>query len=167
MKKAIYPGSFDPLTNGHMDIIERAAKMTDKLIVAILRNTSKKSWFSEGERIMMLEQATIHLPNVEVDVFGGLLVDYARGKGARHIVRGLRMMSDFESEMGMAAMNKHMAAEIDTLFLMTGQEWAHLSSSLVKEVAIMGGEIDGMIPAPVKEIVKRRLSMTDEGDGIG
>lgn len=164
MKIAIYPGSFDPLTNGHIDIIERAAKLTDKLIVAILRNTSKKYWFNEGERIMMLEQATKHISNVEVDVFGGLLVDYARGKGAQAIVRGLRMVTDFETEMSMAGMNRQLAPELDTLFLMTGQEWSHLSSSLVKEVAVMGGGLDGMVPEPALEIVKRRLSMTDEGE---
>lgn len=164
MKTAIYPGSFDPLTNGHMDIIERAAGLADKLIVAVLRNTKKSYWLGEQERLGMLEAATAHIGNVEVDVFGGLLVDYARVKGADAIVRGLRMVSDFENEMAMAGMNKHMAPEIDTIFLMTNSKWAHLSSSLIKEVAAMGGGIDDMIPPAGMEIVKRRLSLTDEGE---
>lgn len=157
MKAAIYPGSFDPLTNGHMDIIERSARITDKLIVAILRNTNKSCWLSEDERCEMLEMATAHLGNVEVAVFGGLLVDYARAKGAQTIIRGLRMVSDFENEMAMAGMNRSMAPEIDTVFLMTNSRWSYLSSSLLKEVVKLGGKIDDMIPPAAMDIVKRNM----------
>lgn len=164
MKIAIYPGSFDPLTNGHMDIIERASRLTDKLIVAILRNTKKQYWLAEQDRLAMLKMSTSHLGNVEVEVFGGLLVDYARSKGARAIIRGMRMVSDFEYEMALQGINKHMAPEIETVYLMTDGKWSYLSSSLIKEAAAMGGNINDLLPPPALEIVKRIYSLTDEGE---
>lgn len=165
MKVAIYPGSFDPLTNGHMDIIERAAALTDKLIVAILRNTKKEYWLGEQDRLAMLNASTAHLDNVDVDVFGGLLIDYARAKGANVVFRGLRMVSDFENELAMAGMNRHMAPEIDTVFLMTSSRWSYLSSGLIREVAKFGGRIDDMIPLQAMDIVKSKIgTLTDEGE---
>ena len=149
MKKviAIYPGSFDPPTNGHLDLIERGSKIFDELIVAILRNPDKNPLFSLGERRAMLEALTTDIKNVQVDVFDGLTVDFCRRSGAGFIVRGLRAISDFETEMQLAHNNRRLAPDVDTVFFMTAVEHGYVSSSLVKEIASFGGDVSQMVPA--------------------
>ena len=152
--KAIYPGSFDPFTYGHLDIVTRGLKAFDTLIVAVLRHPGKgRPLFSPTERMEMIREATGFDPRVEVDTFEGLLVDYARRKGAHIILRGLRAVSDFEYEMQMAHMNRRLLRELETYFLMTDDEYSFLSSRLVKEVFCLGGSVEGMVP----ECVLRRL----------
>ena len=150
MKIAVYPGSFDPLTNGHVDIIERGLKIFDKVIVAVSYNPRKKSLFSIPERLDMIRASFEHTQNLEVDSFDGLLVDYAKMKGAAAIIRGMRAISDFENEFQMALMNRRLNKEVQTVFLMTGLRWIFTSSSIIKEVAAFGGDITGMAPHPVK-----------------
>ncbi len=152
-KVAIYPGSFDPITNGHLSIIRRALEIFDKLIVAILINPRKKPLFSVEERIYMIKEATKDLKNIEVDTFEGLLVDYAVKKGAKAIIRGLRATSDFEYEFQMALMNRKLNSSIQSIFLMTDYKWLYVSSSIVKEVASFGGDVSGLVP----EIVCKKL----------
>ena len=149
MLNAVYPGSFDPITNGHLDIIERSAKLFDQLIVAVIRNPNKQSRFSMAERQQMLSQTLGQLPNVRVDAFEGLLVNYVREQGARVVVRGLRAISDFDIEFQMAATNRSLASDIESMFMMTDTRYAFLSSSLVRELAKLGGDISHMVPAPV------------------
>jgi len=149
MKIAIYPGSFDPITNGHLDIIKRAAKLFDKVIVAVIRNPSKKPQFSLAEREEMIQSSIIEMKNIEVDSFDGLLVSYANQKKANVIVRGLRAVSDFDYEFQMALTNRKMAPEIETLFFMTDYKYSYLSSSFVKEIARLGGKVSELVPAPV------------------
>jgi len=156
-KICVYPGSFDPITNGHMDIIRRASVLCDRLIVAVLNNSSKTSAFSVDERVTMIRRSVEGICGVEVDAFGGLLVDYARKVKASAVVRGLRSVTDFESEMQMALANKAMAPEIETIFLPTEAEYYFISSSVVKEVGRYGGEIEQWIPAPIVAEVKSRL----------
>jgi pantetheine-phosphate adenylyltransferase len=144
----IYPGSFDPVTNGHLDIVERAARIADNLIIAVLINSAKKPLFPIEERVEMLKNC-IQFPNVEIMAFDGLLMDFARQQHAQFIVRGLRAISDFEAEFAMANMNKHLSPEIDTVFLMTSTRWSYLSSSMIKEVAQYGADIDSLVPAIV------------------
>ena len=139
MKTAIYPGSFDPVTLGHYDIIERSSKIFDKLIVGVLNNSAKSPLFSVEERVNMLKDVTSHFPNVEVQSFAGLLIDFVRSNDANVIVRGLRAITDFEYELQLAQMNRVIAPEIDTLFLTTNLKYAYLSSSMAKEVAMYGG----------------------------
>ena len=153
----IYPGSFDPITMGHLDIIERAAKMFDRLIVAVLVNRSKTPLFSEDERVKMIQMVTSHIDNVEVRSFDGLSVDFAESVGARVIVRGLRAVTDFEYELQMAQTNRAMRHEIDTIFLTTDLRYAYLSSSIVKEVASYGGQIDLFLPAAIVPILEKRI----------
>ena len=141
MKTAIYPGSFDPVTLGHYDIIERSSKIFDKLIVGVLNNSAKSPLFSVEERVNMLKDVTSHFPNVEVQSFAGLLIDFVRSNDANVIVRGLRAITDFEYELQLAQMNRVIAPEIDTLFLTTNLKYAYLSSSMAKEVAMYGGDI--------------------------
>ncbi len=141
----IYPGSFDPVTNGHLDIMQRAAKLSDKLIIAVLKNNAKRPLFTIEERVEML-RCCIDNPNVEIMAFDGLLMDFARQQNANFIVRGLRAISDFEAEFAMANMNKHLAPEIDTVFLMTNTNYSYLSSSMIKEVAQYGADIDSLVP---------------------
>ena len=151
-RTAIYPGSFDPLTNGHLDIIQRAFKLFDKIIVAILHNPSKKQpLFSVDERITIIKSCLAEYPNIEVDHFGGLLIDYARKKNANAIIRGMRVVSDFENEFQMAMMNRSLDREIQTIFLMTGLRWVFISSSTIKEVASFGGDVSNMVPPHVNE----------------
>lgn len=157
MRTAIYPGSFDPVTYGHIDIIERSSKMVDKLIVAVLNNSSKNSLFSVHERVNMLEDVTKHLNNVEIRYFGGLLIDFARECNAAIIVRGLRAITDFEYELQMAQTNRIMAPDIDTIFLTTDLRYAYLSSSTVKEVAMFGGDISEFVAPIVAQRVKDKL----------
>ena len=151
MKIAIYPGSYDPITNGHLDIIERSSKLFDKIIVAVVRNGEKGSaLFSESERIALIKQSIIHLKNVEVDSFNGLLVNYAADKNANAIIRGLRALSDFEFEFKMALMNRSLNEEISTVFMMPHEKYTHISSSLVKEVASLGGDVSAYVPHHVE-----------------
>lgn len=156
-KIAIYPGSFDPPTNGHLDIIERGLRLFDKLIVAILHNPAKqKALFTVEERIEMLEELFKDHPNVEVEAHSGLLVDYAEQKNASAILRGLRAVSDFEYEFQMALMNRRLKRKIQTVFLMTGLQWIFTSSSIVKEAATFGGDVESMVPPLVnKRLIER------------
>ena len=144
MKIAIYPGSFDPVTLGHLDVIERAAALFDRLIVVVMHNQTKKPMFTPEERQAFLRRVTSHLDNVEVDMFGGLLAEYARQRGACTIVKGLRAVSDFESEFQMALANRKLNPDLDTAFLMTSAEYMYLSSSIVKDIAAHGGDISGL-----------------------
>ena len=146
---AIYPGSFDPLTNGHIDIIERALEIFDKVIIAVLTNPSKKALFTMDERVEMIKQSFNGKNSVLVDSFGGLLVDYAKMKNAVAIIRGMRALSDFESEFQMALMNRKLNKDVQSVFLMTGFRWIFTSSSIIKEAAQFGGDISDMVPAPV------------------
>lgn len=146
MKRAIYPGSFDPVTFGHVDMIERSAKMVDELVVAVLINSAKNPLFSVKERVSMLEEITNHLPNVEITYFDGLLIDYAKKMEASIIIRGLRAVTDFEYELQIAQTNRIINSHIDTIFLTTSLEYAYLSSTIVKEVASYGGDISNFVP---------------------
>jgi len=156
--KTVYPGSFDPVTNGHLDIIERASRTFDAVVVAVVKNPSKDAMFSVGERMRLLKHVTAHLPNVTVDHFEGLLTDYMHQLKASVVIKGLRAISDFEYEFQMALMNRTLDSSIETLFMMTNNRFSYLSSSLVKEVARLGGPIDELVPAVVAEAVEIRLS---------
>ena len=158
--RAVYPGSFDPVTNGHLDIIERASKMYEHLTVAVLNNIRKQesSLFTLEERCAMLLECVAQYPNVTVDYFEGLLIDYMQSKNARVIVRGLRAISDFEYEFQINSVNKKLCPDIETVFIMASNEYSYLSSSIVKEVACFGGCIEGLVP----ESVKKRLSNKSE-----
>ncbi|MBT9135142.1 MAG: Phosphopantetheine adenylyltransferase [Firmicutes bacterium] len=158
MIKTVYPGSFDPVTNGHLDIIERASRTFDAVVVAVVKNPSKDAMFSVGERVRLLRHVTAHLPNVTVDHFEGLLTDYMHQLKASVVIKGLRAISDFEYEFQMALMNRTLDSSIETLFMMTNNRFSYLSSSLVKEVARLGGPIDELVPAVVAEAVEIRLS---------
>ncbi|EAF3605023.1 pantetheine-phosphate adenylyltransferase [Listeria monocytogenes] len=156
-KIAVIPGTFDPITNGHLDIIERAAKIFDVLYVSVLNNSSKKPLFTIEERMEMIRQVTAHLPNVQVESASGLTVDYAATHGATAIVRGLRAVSDFEYEMQIASMNRTLNAEIETFFIMTNTKYSFLSSSMVKEVAQYQGDISELVPEIVNEQVQAKF----------
>lgn len=149
MRVAVYPGSFDPPTVGHVDVMRRAAKLFEKLIVAVGRNPSKKVLFPFEERMEMLKECTADMSNVRVESFDGLLAEFARGVGAGSVVRGLRALSDFENEFQMALANRKLAPEIETVFLMTSAEHMFVSSSIVKEIARLGGNVASMVPEPV------------------
>lgn len=153
MRICVYPGSFDPVTNGHLDIIERASKIFDKLIVAVLVNSSKTPVFSINERIEMIQDIVKDKKNIVVDSFSGMLIDYMKEKNAKVIIKGLRAVSDFEYEFQMALMNKKMNPTIDTLFMMTSSKYSYLSSSMVREIARHGGNISEFVP----KIIKRRI----------
>lgn len=146
MRRAIYPGSFDPVTFGHIDMIERSAKIVDELVVAILNNSAKNPLFSVEERVSMLKEITNHVPNVKIQFFDGLLIDYAKKIEATIIIRGLRAVTDFEYELQIAQTNRIVNSEIDTIFLTTSLEYAYLSSTIVKEVASYGGDISHFVP---------------------
>jgi len=150
---AVYPGSFDPLTNGHVDIIERGARLFDRIIVAMLVNAEKSPMFTMAERVDIARAVFKDHPNVEVDTFEGLLVDYVARRKANVIVRGLRAVSDFEYEMQMALMNRELAGAIETVFMMPAAQYSYISSRLIKEVFTLGGKVHGLVP----EIVERRL----------
>jgi len=148
---ALYPGSFDPLTNGHLDILSRARRLADRVVVAILENDGKKPLFTVAERIEMLREILRDDPTTPVRSFSGLLVDFARESGATLIVRGLRAVSDYEYELQMALMNRRLAPSIDTVFLMANEEYSYVSSRLVKEVARLRGDLSGVVPEPVRQ----------------
>jgi pantetheine-phosphate adenylyltransferase len=152
---AIYPGTFDPITNGHVDIVRRALALFDRVIVAVAENVRKAPLFTLDERRAMIRASVGDDPRTEVDSFTGLLVDYARRRQARAVIRGLRALADFEYEFQFAHMNRHLAPDVETIFLMTSEESFYVSSSLVKEVATMGGDISRIVPAPVVEAFKR------------
>lgn len=159
---AIYPGSFDPITNGHLDLIERGSKLFDRLIVALLRNETKEPLFTIEERMEMLREVVHVYPNVEVDCFGGLLVDYASAKNASVLLRGIRAISDYEYELQMALMNRRLRPEIETVFLMSGEAYSFLSSRLVKDVISLGGDIKGLAPPSVEARLRKRISNVKE-----
>jgi pantetheine-phosphate adenylyltransferase len=153
---ALCPGTFDPVTNGHVDVVERAAGMFDQVVVAVIDNPNKEPMFTVEERMAMLEEAVSALSNVEVASFGGLLVDYARDRGIRIIVKGLRAVSDFDYELQMAQMNRHLSG-VETCFVPTNPQWSYLSSSLVKEVAQLGGDVSALVPGHVLPLLKEKL----------
>lgn len=161
MKRAVYPGSFDPVTRGHLDIIERAAALVDELIVGVLNNSEKTPLFSVEERVKMLEDVTAHIPNIRVEAFSGLTIDLVRKCDAKFIVRGLRAVTDFEYELQMAQTNRSIDGEIDTLFFTTALNYAYISSTIVKEVAAYGGDISGFVPPLIAERVYGRIKRKD------
>lgn len=159
MKKiAVVPGSFDPITNGHLDIIKRAAEIFDIVYVAVMNNSSKHPLFNVDERIDLIQKVTNNIPNVEVETSSGLLIDYAKSKNANAIVRGLRAVSDFEYEMQITAMNRFLDEHIETFFIMTKNKYSFLSSSIVKEVSQYGGNIHGLVPDIVEEALKKKVT---------
>ena len=158
-RTAIYPGSFDPVTNGHLDILKRGLKLFDKIIIAILTNPKKNFLFTLEERVEMLEDSLKGLSNVEIDTFDGLTVDFAARRQARGILRGLRAMSDFEYEFQLALMNRRLNREVQTVFLMTGLRWIYTSSSIIKEAAQFGGNIEGMVPLIVEKKIKKKYTL--------
>ena len=149
MSLAVYPGTFDPITNGHVDILRRSLKIFDRVVVALAENVRKKPLFSIGERRQFITEALGGDPRLEVDAFQGLLAEYCRKRGATVVIRGLRALADFEYEFQLAHMNRHLAPDVETMFLMTGEESFYVSSSLVKEVALMGGDVSRMVPRGV------------------
>jgi pantetheine-phosphate adenylyltransferase len=151
--KAIYPGSFDPLTNGHLDLIERGSKIFDELVVAVLRNAEKDPLFTEAERVSMLRATTKKYRNVSIDTFDGLLVDFVRKHKAKAVLRGIRAISDYEFELQMALMNRKLAPEVETVFMMPAVSYSYLSSRLVKQVFRLGASVKGLVP----ELVEHRL----------
>lgn len=157
IKIGVYPGSFDPLTNGHLDIIKRASRLFDKLIVGVLHNDSKKAIFSMEERVELIQKCTSGMENVEVELFKGLLVDFAKEKNATAIVKGLRAVSDYEYELQMAMLNKHIDKDLETIFFMADLQHSFLSSSVVKELARNGGDITGLVPEEIKDDITTKL----------
>lgn len=154
---AVCPGSFDPVTLGHIDIVTRGAQVFDKVIVAVLNNQRKKPLFTIEERLSLLKESTKHLPNVEIDSFDGLLVDYVKKKNARAIIKGLRAVSDFEYELQMASINRKLDDEIETFFMMTNNKYSFLSSSIVKEIASYGASVSDLVPKPVEDALKQKF----------
>jgi pantetheine-phosphate adenylyltransferase len=154
---AIYPGSFDPITNGHLDLVARGSRMVGRLIVAVLRNHAKQPLFSVEERLEMLAEVVKPYPNVEVGAFDGLLVDYAASRGATMIMRGIRAVSDYELDWQMALMNRRLRPEIETVFLVAGEEYSFISSNLVKEVAALGGNVSGIVPPLVEQRLRKKI----------
>ena len=154
---AIYPGSFDPTTNGHLDLIERGSRLFDHLVVAVLTNLEKEPLFTLEERVAMLREATAGMTNVSVDTFGGLLVDYAMRKKARAILRGIRAFSDYEYELQMALMNRQLQPELETVFLTPAEAYSYISSRLVKEISRHGGSVKGLVPPVVDEKLRQKV----------
>jgi pantetheine-phosphate adenylyltransferase len=156
-RTAIYPGTFDPITNGHLSIVKRASQIFDKLVIAILNNPQKKPLFSLEERIHMIDEVLKDTPNIEIDSFGGLLVDYAVKKKSNVILRGLRALSDFEYEFQLALMNRKLNRDVQSIFLMTDYKWFYTSSTIVKEAASLGGDINGLVPDLVEQKLKEKF----------
>lgn len=157
MRTVVYPGSFDPLTNGHLDVVERAAKLFDQVIVAVAQNADKSPMFTQSEREQHITGAVKNFPNVEVTTFNGLLIEFAEMKKAQAIIRGLRAVSDFEFEFQLALMNRKLKEEIETVFMMPRESYIFLSSRLVKEIAKLGGDVGTFVPANVELALKRKL----------
>jgi pantetheine-phosphate adenylyltransferase len=155
--RAVYPGSFDPLTNGHLDLIERSLRIVDQLIVAVVTNPAKTALFSDDERVEMIRESTRHLREIEIAVFDGLLVELVSRVGAQVVIRGLRAVSDFEYEFQMALMNRKLREEIETVFLMPHEAYTYISSRLIKEVAGHGGSVKGLVPAGVEQRLRDKL----------
>ena len=166
MITAVYPGSFDPLTHGHLDIVDRAARIFDRVVIAVLENPSKRPLFTTGERVSMIRESLGERPGVEVSTFNGLTIDFARQGGAKVIVRGLRAVSDFESEFQMALMNRRLEPEVTTVFIPTSLRHLFLSSSLIKELAEFGGDIAEFLPANVVGPLKQRLTTRESRDPL-
>ena len=160
MRTAIYPGSFDPLTNGHLDVVERAAKLFDRVVMAVAKNEGKCPTFTLEERVGLVKQAVKHLPNVEADSFDRLLVDYVVSKKAQVIVRGLRAVSDFEFEFQLALMNRKLNENIETIFMMPKDTYTFLSSRIVKEIARLGGDVSGFVPINVQKALTKKFPAT-------
>ena len=160
MKTAVYPGSFDPVTNGHVDVIERALKIFDKVIVAVGDNPGKESTFTIEERVEMLKECTKNLKNIEIDSFSGLLLDYVKNKNSKIIIRGLRAISDFEFEFQRALMNRVVNNEIETIFIMTKEHYVYLNSSIIKEMAMFSGKVNGLVPKIVEEKLREKFNKT-------
>ena len=154
MRIAVYPGSFDPITNGHLDIIERASKIFDKVVVGVLNNKNKKPKFTSEERVMLIKKVTEHFPNVETASFDGLLVDFAREHSASVIIKGLRTVNDFEYEFQMALLNKTLDNDCETMFMMTNSKYSYISSSMVNELAGYNGDLAGLVPTEVIQYIK-------------
>ncbi len=159
MVKAVYPGSFDPVTNGHIDVIKRAASIVDKVIIGVLVNKTKSPLFSMEDRFDMLRRAVSHIPNVEVKTFEGTTVDFAKENGAKIIVRGLRAVTDYENEMQIAQTNREICEDIETLFLITSLEYAFLSSTIVKEIASYGKDVSNWVPKVVEERLMEKFKV--------
>ncbi len=157
MRTVIYPGSFDPLTNGHLDVIQRATKLFDRVIVAVAQNDSKNPLFTLAERLEMVAHCVRHLPNVEADTFDGLLVNYAEKRSAQAIIRGLRAVSDFEFEFQLALMNRKLNERVETIFMMPKDTYTFLSSRIVKEIARLGGDVGAFVPLRVQEALTARV----------
>jgi len=162
LKLAIYPGSFDPVTNGHIDILEKTSKIFDKINVAVIHNVYKQALFTLEERVQLIKESTRHLDNVEVDCFSGLLATYLEDKEVCAIIRGLRTVTDFEYEMHMAMMNKKLIREIDTIFVMSDTDYIFVSSSAVKEAALLGGDVSSLVPPAVKTGLEEKLKARRE-----
>jgi pantetheine-phosphate adenylyltransferase len=157
MRTAIYPGSFDPLTNGHLDVVQRAAKLFDRVVIAVAKNDGKQPTFALAERLALVKQAVKHLPNVEADAFSGLLVEYVAAKKAQAIVRGLRAVSDFEFEFQLALMNRKLNESVETIFMMPKDTYTFLSSRIVKEIARLGGDVSSFVPPHVQAALKEKF----------
>lgn len=157
MRTAVYPGTFDPVTKGHIHIIERSCRLFEEVIIAISTDNYKKTLFTVDERLHMMRESIKHVKNARVEGFSGLTADYAERKGAQALIRGLRAVSDFEYELQIAMMNKHLNDKLETLFLMTSGEYSFLSSSVIKQVAVLGGSVKGMVPELVEEMLKQKF----------
>ncbi|HEY5618724.1 MAG TPA: pantetheine-phosphate adenylyltransferase [Vicinamibacterales bacterium] len=160
---AVFPGSFDPLTNGHVDIILRSTHLFERVLVAVLVNAEKKPLFTADERVAMVREVFREYPNVDVDTFDGLLVDYARARRASAIIRGLRAVSDFEYEFQMALMNRHLEPTLETVFMMPAEQYTYLSSRLIKEVFQLGGEVHGLVPSAVERWLREKQGLGVRG----
>jgi pantetheine-phosphate adenylyltransferase len=154
---AIYPGSFDPLTNGHLDLITRGSRLVDSLIVAILKNTQKQAAFDIPERMEMIREATANFSNVKVDAFDGLLIEYAARRGANAIIRGIRAISDYEAELQMALLNRRMRPDTETIFLMAGEEYSFISSRMIREIMNLGGDVSSFVPSTVAHRLRAKF----------